>query len=230
MCIMNTRFYLLLTIVILSSVSLKAQNVLKGTVYEGNTTRKVPDVFVRDINGKSVDLGDKAGRFSIQTEKNHVLVFTSPGYVPDTLYLVDLKPKRVEMHIQGINLAGVDIVSHNNFDPRQEYPEVYEKSKFALSPSRIFGKDARDARRLKRYFEQEVKERKIDSVFNRNFVSSIVPLKGQQLEDFMTLYRPSYDFVNSNPISTITVYINDSYKKFLALPPDKRHIERLQSN
>lgn len=223
MC-MNIRFYLLLTAFFLTSISLKAQNILKGTVYEGNTSRKVADVFVRDINAKGIALGDKSGNFSINTEKNHVLVFTSPGYVPDTLYIVDMKPKRVEMQIRGITLAGVDIVSHNNFNPREEYPEVYEKSKFALSPSRIFGKEAHDARRLKRYFEQEIKERRIDSVFSTAYVSSIVPLKGQELENFMTMYRPTYEFVSNNPKSTITLYINDSYKKFMALPAEKRKV------
>jgi len=229
-CNMNTRFYLLLTIGILVSTGLRAQNILKGTVYEGNTTRKVTDVFVRDINGKSVALGDNAGRFSIQTEQNHVLVFTSPGYVPDTLYLVDLKPKRVEMHIRGITLAGVDIISHNNFNPRQEYPEVYEKSKFALSPSRIFGREARQARRLKHYFEREVDERKVDSIFSPIYVSSIVPLKGRELEDFMTMYRPSLSFLEQTPHASLTLYINDCYKKFMALPPEKRTVQRLFSN
>ena len=224
---MTKKVYLILIILFLCSINIYAQNTLRGTVFEGNTTRKIADVFVRDINAKAIALGDKNGNFSIQTEKNHTLVFTSPGYVPDTLYLVDLNPKRIELAVKGISLAEVNVISNKAFDPREEYPEVYEKSKFALSPSRIFGKDARDARRLKHYFDQEVKERKVDSAFNQLYVSSIIPLKGQALEDFMTMFRPSYDFVEKTPRSSMTLYINDSYKKFMALPPDKRHIQRL---
>jgi len=107
---------------------------------------------------------------------------------------------------------------------------VYEKSKlYPLSPSTWFGKEARDARRLKRYFAREEQERKVDQVFNRVYVGSIVPLKGQELDDFMQLYRPSYSFITGNNSESLAVYINDSYKKFMALPPDKRHLQRLEA-
>ena len=86
---------------------------------------------------------------------------------------------------------------------------------------------ARDARRLKRYFAREEQERRVDQVFNAVYVGSIIPHKGQDLEDFMTLYRPSYAFVTSNNSESMAVYINDSYKKFMALPPDKRHLQSL---
>lgn len=85
----------------------------------------------------------------------------------------------------------------------------------------------RDARRLKKYFAREEQERRVDQVFNRVYVGSIVPLKGQDLDDFMQLYRPSYAFVTSNNSESMAAYINDSYKKFMALPPDKRHLQNL---
>lgn len=208
---------------------LHAQNVFKGTVFEGKSSRKLADVFVRDVNSKEISLTDKSGNFSIRTVINHTLIFSSPGYVSDTLYLVDLKPKRIELGLQGINLNQVNITGSKAFNPREEYPEVYELSKFALSPSRIFGKQARDARRLKRYFSREVEERQIDSAFNVLYVSSLVPLKGKELENFMTIYRPSYAQIKG-PQSSLTLYINDAYKKFMALPPEKRSIQPLSAN
>jgi hypothetical protein len=117
------------------------------------------------------------------------------------------------------------------FDPRAEYPDVYEKSKvYVLSPSSWFGKEAHDARRLKRYFQMEQEQEKVDQAFNATTVASIVPLKGQELEDFLTMYRPSYDFIKSNNRVSMAVYVNDCYKKFMALPPDKRSLQRLSSD
>ena len=208
---------------------LQAQNVLKGTVFEGNSARKLTDVFVHDINSKEISLTDKAGNFTIRTVINHTIIFSSPGYVSDTLFLVDLKPKRIELSLRGITLNQVNITSSKTFNPREEYPEVYEKSKFALSPSRIFGKEAKDARRLKKYFGREVEERQIDSAFNVLYVSSLVPLKGKDLENFMTMYRPTYAQIKA-PHSSLTLYINDSYKKFMVLPPEKRSIQPLSAN
>jgi len=224
---MKIRILLTFVAIVLLSNLLKAQTVLKGTVFEGKSSRKMADVFVRDINSKEIALSDNSGNFSIRTLLNHTLIFSSPGYISDTLFLVDLKPKHIELSLRGISLNEVNITSTRAFNPKEEYPDVYEKSKFALSPSRIFGKEAKDARRLKHYFDRETDERQIDSIFNAVYVSSIVPLKGRDLEDFMSMYRPTLAFLKKTPHSSLTLYVNDSYKKFMALPPEKRRMQIL---
>ncbi len=223
------KIQLLLTFMALALLSnlLQAQNILRGTVFEGKSSRKLADVFVHDLNSKEISLTDNAGNFTIRTVLNHTLIFSSPGYVSDTLFLVDLKPKHIELALRGISLNAVNITSSRTFNPREEYPSVYEKSKFALSPSRIFGKEAKDARRLKHYFDRETDERQIDSIFNAVYVSSIVPLKGIDLENFMSMYRPTLAFLKKTPHSSLTLYVNDSYKKFMALPPEKRRMQIL---
>ena len=224
------RILCVLTVALLISNALHAQIYIRGNVVDASSGAKLSDVFVRDITNKQITLTDKSGRFEIKSETGHILIFSSPTYVPDTLYVVDLTQKHIELKTKTISLKEVNITAQRlAFDPHKEYPDVYEKSKlYPLSPSTWFGKEARDARRLKRYFAREEQERKVDQVFNRVYVGSIVPLKGQELEDFMQLYRPSYSFITSNNSESLAVYINDSYKKFMALPPDKRHLEKLK--
>jgi len=223
------RILYLLIVALFISNALHAQIYVRGNVVDASSGVKLSDVFVRDATNKQITLTDKSGRFEIKSETGHTLIFSSPNYVPDTLYVIDLTQKHIELKTQSISLKEVNITAQRlAFDPHKEYPDVYEKSKvYPLSPSTWFGKDARDARRLKRYFAREQQERRVDQVFNRVYVGSIVPLKGQELEDFMQLYRPSYAFVTSNNSESLAVYINDSYKKWQALPPEKRHLEKL---
>jgi hypothetical protein len=223
--------YPIILLLILASVSANGQGLLKGSVYESGTTNKMADVFIRDANTKQLTITDKQGNFSVRTEAGHILIFDCPGYVSDTLYVVDLTQKKITMQTQTIALREVSISSTRaNFDPHKEYPEIYEKSKvYPLSPTTWFGKDAKDARRLKKYFEHEQQQRRIDQVFNRAYVGSIVPLKGRELENFMMLYRPTYAFVTGNSTQSIAIYINDSYKKYLALPPEKRMLPKLDT-
>lgn len=219
--------YPILIIMLFWCFGARAQGgLLKGAVYESGATKKLPDVFIRDKNTRQLTISDKQGNFSIPTEPGHILIFECPGYTSDTLYVVDLTQKRIILQTQTIALREVSITSSRstNFDAHKEYPEVYEKSKlYILSPSTWFSKDARDARRLKKYFAHEQEERKVDAVFNRTYVGSIVPLKGRDLEDFMEMYRPSYAFITANSGPSLAVYINDCYKKYQALPPSKRH-------
>jgi len=228
---MKRILYLLIISLLIANV-LHAQIYIRGNVVDASSGAKLSDVFVRDVTTKQITLTDKSGRFEIKSEPGHTLIFSSPTYVPDTLYIIDLTQKHIELKTKTISLKEVNITAQRlAFDPHKEYPDVYEKSKlYPLSPSTWFGKEARDARRLKRYFVREEQERKVDQVFNRVYVGSIVPLKGQELEDFMQLYRPSYSFITGNNSQSLAVYINDSYKKFMALPPDKRHLEKLEAN
>lgn len=201
-----------------------AQAVLKGTVYEAGNGARLSNVFIRDAGTKQVSITDKNGNFDIRTSVGHTLIFNSPGYASDTLYVIDMRPKRIEMATQMIKLNEVNVTATRpDFNPREEYPEVYEKSKvYVLSPSTWFSGEGKKARRLKRYFQVEAEQRQIDQAFSPSYVGSIVPLKGKDLENFMTLYRPDYKFLRSNNRESMAAYINDSYKKYMALPPEKR--------
>ncbi|MES2807101.1 MAG: hypothetical protein V4619_00655, partial [Bacteroidota bacterium] len=116
------------------------------------------------------------------------------------------------------------------FDPRVEYPEVYKKSKvYVLSPSTWFSKEGKDARRLKRYFASEEKERYVDKYYTPKYVATLIPLTGVELENFMALYRPTYEYVKANDGPTLAMFINDSYKKYKALPADQRQLQGLNA-
>ena len=137
-----------------SYTSVQAQSTLKGTITESGTNNKMGEVFVRDNANKQLTLSDKNGNYSIKTEVGHIIIFDVPGYVSDTLYVTDMSPKNISMETKSIALREVSINStRTSFDPKKEYPDVYNKSKvYVLSPTSWFGKDATDARRLKEVF------------------------------------------------------------------------------
>lgn len=218
-------------IILISITSIAgAQGIFKGTVYEHGNNTRLSDVFIRDITNKQVSITDKKGNFAIRAAAGHTLIFNSPGYISDTLYLVDMAPKKIELTTSMISLRAVNITAtRTTFNPREEYPEVYEKSKvYAFSPSTWFSGEGKKARRLKRYFQRESQERAIDAAFSPAYVTSLVPLRGNDLENFMTMFRPSYAFLRSNNSESMVAYINDSYKKFMALPADKRAPQSLK--
>jgi hypothetical protein len=222
--------YLVFIALFFITCAANAQDVLKGTVVEEGTNEKLTNVFVHNTSNKQITLVDKNGNFEIKGGKNHLIIFDSPGYIPDTLLVVDYKPLKIVLKPMGITLKQVDInASRRAFDPHVEYPEIYRKSKvYPLSPSTWFSKEAKDARRLKRYFEKEEQERYIDKYYNAAYVSNLVPLKGEELQNFMAIYRPSYAYVKSNNGASLTLYVNDSYQKYKALPADKKVLPGLK--
>ena len=207
-----------------------AQNNLKGTVYEYGKSTRLPDVFIKDMNNnRQITITDKNGNFSIATVTGHTLIFNSPGYVSDTLYVTDLRPKRIDLKTQTISLKEVNISAKKEvFDPHKEYPEIYTRSKvYPFSPSSWFGKSGRDARRLKRYFKREEEQREVDQVYTDTYVMSLIPLRGRELVNFMSLYRPTYALLKDNNGESVAMFVKESYQKYQALPPEKRALPTL---
>ncbi|GAB2983767.1 hypothetical protein GCM10027049_21450 [Mucilaginibacter puniceus] len=216
--------YIGVTLLLLVAVTVHAQDYIKGSVREKGSGKKMADVFIKDNNNKQITVTDKKGNYTIRAAAGHLLIFSSPGYISDTLYLINTQPKFIELQPVPMSLGEVNIRStKTTFDPRAEYPEIYRKSKiYPLSLSSIFSKEARNARRLKKYFEQEEKERYIDGIYTKLYVSGIVPLKGRDLDNFMGMSRPSYEFLKQNSGGELVLYVNDQYKKFMAMSPEQR--------
>lgn len=205
-----------------------AQTILKGTVYQSNSNVRLSNVFIKNLTNKATVLSDASGKFIIPAAINQLLVFSSPGYVSDTLFLTDLKPRRIYLPAQGILLKDVSVTASGAFNPREEYADVYRRAKITgLSPSQIFGKDARQARRFKRFLDREEQQRKVDAIFNKKIVTNYLPLRGTELEDFMSLYRPAYSVVKHISKEAMVLYLNDCYKKYLSLPAEKRSMPTL---
>jgi hypothetical protein len=226
---MKLKLVLTLISCIISWHVCNAQSILSGTIYDAASKLPLSAVLIRS-NKKQAVIADRSGNFKIQASENDLLIFTLAGYQPDTLYLIDLTPKKVELTSTTHLLNEVKISANSTeetFNPRKEYPEVYEKSKFALAPSRLFGKDSRNARRLKRYFENEAKQRKIDSLFNKRLVGAIIPLKGTELRNFMSKYRPTLSFLTKSSPDQLSVYIKERYQEFLELPTQQQGLPPL---
>ena len=140
-------------ILLITAGALHAQT-LKGTVTEAGSNNKIPNAFVRDNNNKQITITDNNGNFQIKTETGHMLIISSPGYGTDSLYVIDMTPKKVALEFQTISLREVSIKSNKDkFDPHTEYADIYIKAKvYPLSPSSWFGKEAKDAPALKKIF------------------------------------------------------------------------------
>lgn len=220
-----------LVFLMLFALVARSQSVIKGSVYDGPSGSKMPNVFITDLTNKQISLSDKKGDFVIKAAPGHLLVFTAPTYANDTVYITDMKNLKVRLTSTGINLNEVSVAGKRAvFDPKVDYRQIYEKSAVRpLSPSTWFSREGRNARRLKKFFKWEVEQREIDQSFNKTVVSKVVPLKGEELDDFMSMYRPTYKFVKENNEQSIMIYVNDSYKKFMALPPEKRKMQPLDT-
>ena len=224
------RYFTVLILLILA-FSANAQELLKGTVFAKESNKILGNVFIRNITTKETVLTDMYGHFAIQAAIGHTIIFNLAGYVNDTLLVADMSYKRIILKFGAINLQEVRIFSTGRtFDPRVEFREVYSGTKskfFLLSPTSWFSSDRKNAKRARKYFVDEEQERRVDQIYTKAYVGRLVPLKGEALENFMAMYRPSYGFLQMNMGGGMVIYLSDCYKKYMALPPEKRMLPKL---
>lgn len=217
----------------------KAQERLNGIVLEYKSNEVMPQVAVKNLNKGDSVLSNNAGEFSIAASKEDILVFSSPGYRTDSLVVIDFALKRVYLTsvADPRMLETVNVSAMTDSRLAEEMARLRNEGQYAntvsgggigLSPSRIFGRGARDARRQYKLLEEEQNSRLIDARFNEALVASLTPLKGEDLSLFMVKYRPKASFIKESNDETLRVYIMDSYNKYKALSPAAKEKIRLQ--
>jgi hypothetical protein len=208
---------------------LKGQE-LQGTVADRSTQLRLSEVEVLNLSTGQKTSTNTKGEFSIRAAINQSLIFYQPGYAADTLFLVDLKPVKRYLSLSNKLLNTVEIRA-GAFNPSAEYANTYRAGRvvtllpnkpFRFSPSRLFGREGKSARRFKRSMEREITERKIDERFNETAVKAVTPLKGAELDYFMVLYRPGLKQLEQLDAEDFKFYLINSYKQFKALAPEKR--------
>ncbi|MFC0320941.1 MULTISPECIES: hypothetical protein [Olivibacter] len=227
--------FILFSLLLASVITVSAQDRFRGIVLEYKSNELMPEVSVKNLNKHDSTRSNRSGEFSLRADKDDILVFSYPGYRTDSLVVTDFALKRV--YLTSVNdprmLDEVNINALTNSRIAEEKERLRKEGQFAntvsggssangtqrmggigFSPSRIFGKGARNARRQYRMLEVESNNRIIDARFTEELITSLTPLRGEDLSLFMAKYRPKASFIQEANDETLRLYIMDSYNKY----------------
>jgi hypothetical protein len=226
----------LVLVTLFSCTYVQAQDV-KGVVADRATRLGLPDVAVVNLTTRQQTATNYKGEFSIKAKLNQILVFSQAGYAMDTLLIVNTKNIKRYLSYSDNQLKTVE-VSGKKADLKTQYADVYREATtvdlkanqpLTIYPSRIFSKEGKAARKLKRRLDVEEVQQKVDSRFNEKAVRAITSLRGKDLDYFMVLYRPSAESLNSMDDDMLKLYLMDSYKEFKALPAEEKKMPNLRN-
>ena len=214
-----------------------AQQVVTGKITRKETTEIIPGVNVFNLNQKKRNVSDMGGNYKIVAAPGDTIVFTSAGYLPDSLvvqYSMFAKDQHVSLAPNVTTLAGVTVNEMGNYqadsmDRHNDYSFLLDKKHpvklinekragdapgFNFSPIGYFSKKEKEKRRLKKRLAQEEEDHFIDYKFTASRVAQLTGLKGETLRQFMVRYRPSYKFCRSASSQDMLQYINEKLKLF----------------
>lgn len=247
---MNMSKSLFLLFLCIAPFGVWAQTTVSGTVYDyDNKTFPIQDVIVRNLNSRELSRTKAAGQFTIPAKVGDLLEFSYVGYHTDTLFLIDLKPKTIFLPANSKTLIEVEILSAK-VNPSVLYrdPNAKESKRFGADGlsgkgnndraggmmfNLGYGKMKREREKERKLEERDVYETEIRENFNEETIVKLVKLQGQDLMDFMAIYRPSEALIKSERPFNYTYYIVKAYHSWLKLPAEQRKVypmPKLKSN
>jgi hypothetical protein len=214
-----------------------AQQAMKGKVEKRGTTEIIIGANILNLKKGKHNISDMGGNYKITANRGDTIIFSSAGYLPDTVivagymftqdYLVALKPNVVRLQAVEVdesrNYELDSLQRHEDYktllEARHPVKLMNEKRSadgpgLSFSPIGYFSKREKQKRRLKQRLKQEEQDYYIDSRFPRARVAQLTRLQGDSLQVFMYRYRPPYAFCRSASNQDIFFYINEKVKLF----------------
>ncbi|MEP7110321.1 MAG: hypothetical protein ABI760_20165 [Ferruginibacter sp.] len=245
------KTYCIIFFLFIAGGSVMGQLTISGTVYDSSKIIPVANVLVKSSSGTQT-ITDSAGHYDIVTAENDSLTFIYLNK-PTAKFAVKQIPNigsfDISLHIRVVEkfrtMKEVKVYSKNfrqdSIENRQYYSKIFGYEKPGVSSSinpgsgsvgmdldefiNIFRfKRNRQLRKMQdRLLEQE-QENYIKYRFNKTAVKRITRLEGADLDNFMALYKPDFEFTQM--ASTVQFYqyiLNASYqfKKELLIKQNK---------
>jgi hypothetical protein len=226
-------FGLFLVAQALFSTTVSGQITISGTVYDSSKLYVVPDVYVYSTSGARA-VTDSTGSYRLTAAENDSISFFYDGkstikfpvksMINYTAFDISLRVK-VRQKYKLLNPITVFTNSYqkDSLENREEYAQVFGKSKSGFRGSYEpggaagvdldaligvfqFRKNKENLAFKNRLIEQE-EEDYIDYRFSPRTITRVTGLKGDELEKYRKLYRPSYFFVINSTLTQFYEYI-----------------------
>jgi hypothetical protein len=221
-----------------------AQTGISGGVFDyDNKNFPLQKVTIRNLSTQRTVQTGAAGQFTITAKKGDLLELSLPGYHTDTLYLTDMQAKTIYLPSQSTDLKQVNItgaklakdlklINPTNAKPATRVSGIPPKQNIGraggIGLAFGSGKPKRERAKIQALEENAGYEEEINQYFSEEHVGGLIKLQGQELKDFIEMYRPSVARVRGDTEFNYDFYIAQAYQTWLKLPPDQRKLPPMQ--
>jgi hypothetical protein len=192
------------------SVFAQQEFLLKGVLFQKQNSQRVANALIFNQRNKTTTGSNDLGAFTIKAAIGDTLKIFKRDYTDYFFTVADQKDAVIQLS-PVIQLNEVKIVEKSKKqelgDAMRQYrgqgsfydgkPPITAFLPFGGSPItgfyELFGKTPNQAKRFKAYAKKEGEQIDIDKRFNRSVVKQVANLTDEQVEQFMEIYRPSYD-------------------------------------
>jgi hypothetical protein len=234
------RFTQILLILLLFAMTIPASAQsfkIKGNVYDSSHNYAIELVTVQSTGGKGT-ITNADGHYEIEVNDKDSIWFSylnKPTMKFPVMKIANPFAFDISLRINVTVLKEVKVRPRNyrqdSTQNREDYAKIFNYQKPRLSPS-VTGmgvgfdinmfrfKRNRSMLSFQKRLLQEERDKFVDHRFSKALVRRLTTLTGNELDSFMLVFRPPYEFTMLTNDYDFQQYIKDSYRRFLVgLPP-----------
>ena len=220
--------FLCCSIFLSAKYSFAQETTVQGLIMESLGTSKVSNAYILNKRTRISTVSNELGLFKILASIGDTISIAKSGYLSMEFPLLELSDK-VLMLRPLIKLPEVKVVSQTKKQELDEVRDQYRKkgSFYAGKPPllayffrplttlyELIGKTPAQARRFNSYYTKELQQSEVDRRFNAYAVTKITGLEGNDLKNFMILYRPEYEKIAGFDEYGLINYLKQSLQLF----------------
>lgn len=231
--------FLLACIFLLNVVSAFAQQkVVQGFVVDKDTKLRLAKVYIYNSSLDEGFYNNTKGEFVAPVKLGDTLFAALSGHAMDTVVYRGQSAIVFQLRSMGIRLKEVSIYGKAK-TPQELYKSKLEEFKYKLDKGsskdllnlgqrgvglgidaiyNLLSREGKNARHLQQILEKDYKEQVIDYRYNATYVKNLIDIKEDNLQDFMTQYRPTYQFVLSASEYAFIQFVKNSYAAYKRNP------------
>ena len=236
------RFLLFSLLIVCLTCPAFAQDALTGRIYEDKTNIAIPGIVVRNLKTDRAVIADQTGAFAIPAKIGDLVTFTGFSYQPDTIYVKDLKYIEIILALKGKMLKEVSVTQQETkvgslkgprtLSPINSDALVYSRDKNGaykggMTANLFDHNEAAKKRQKATELEKDLAiKKKIADAFSAINLQNYLPMKGQEMQNFIILYTPGVETYTSSEFN-FTLYLSISYREFMKIPEEERKSKKL---
>jgi hypothetical protein len=217
--------------------SIHAQYKVQGTVLDSSHKYPLEAVSVLTTGGKGTTT-DANGHYQINVSEKDSIWFSylgKPTVKFPVLQIRDVTQFDISLRVNIPVLKEVKIQPRNyrqdSIQNRMDYAKVFNYQKPGLSTMTSIGPSGagididevirafqfrknKSMQRFQQRLLQEERDKFVDHRFNKALVRRLTNLSGEELDKFMTTYRPSYEFTVYTSDYDFQSYIKEAFQKY----------------
>lgn len=203
----------------------RAQEKVQGVVLEKGTPKRVAEATITNRRTLEKAISNSEGGFVIPAKAGDTLIVTKYAYSSEYYRILD--PSNIVVSLNPIiELETVTVTGKTKKEELEDILGDYKKDgiykpkalNYVFNPLSAlystFSRSAKNARRFNAYAQREMQETEVDKKFNKYNVAEITGLKGDDLINFLSLYRPSFSQCRYWKEYDIQYYVRTSFEKF----------------